>query len=68
MSISEEEIISAIDALYREEQTKNVQSIIKAIKAKRRLRGAYINYNQYIAEIIDKSISYYTDYLAKNLS
>lgn len=67
MSITEQEIISAIDSLYREEQTKNVQTIVSAIKSKRRLRNASINYSQYIAEQIDKSISY-TEYLAEILS
>lgn len=67
MSITEQEIISAIDSLYREEQTKNVQTIVSAIKSKRRLRNASINYSQYIAEQIDKSISY-TEYLAENLA
>ena len=67
MSMTEQEIISTIDSLYREEQTKNVQAIVSAIKSKRRLRGAYITYSQYIAEIIDKSISY-TEYLSENSS
>ena len=67
MSITEQEIISAIDSLYREEQTKNVQTIVRAIKSKRRLRNASINYSQYIAEMIDRSISY-TEYLAENLA
>ena len=67
MSITEQEIISAIDSLYREEQTKNVQTIVSAIKSKRRLRNASINYSQYIAEQIDRSISY-TKYIAENLS
>lgn len=67
MSITEQEIISAIDSLYREEQTKNVQTIVSAIKSKRRLRNASINYSQYIAELIDKNISY-TEYLAENMA
>lgn len=67
MPITEKEIISAIDSLYREEQTKNVQMIVSAIKSKRRLRNGFINYSQYLAEIIDRSISY-TEYLAENLS
>lgn len=66
MLITEQEIISAIDSLYREAQTKNVQTIVSAIKSKR-LRNASINYSQYIAEQIDKSISY-TEYLAENLA
>lgn len=67
MLLTEQEIISAIDSLYREDQTRNVQTIVSDIKSKRRLRSASINYNQYIAEQIDKSISY-TEYVAKNLS
>lgn len=67
MSITEQEIISAIDSLYREEQTRNVKSIVSAIKSKRKLRNASINYGQYISEMIDRSINY-TEYLAENLA
>jgi len=65
--MTEEELIINTDALYKEEQTKDVRSIVSSIKAKRNLRGAHITYSQYVAEMIDKSISY-TDYLAENLN
>ena len=39
---------------------------IKKIKELRNSRNNYIGYSQYVAEMIDKSISY-TDYLSQNL-
>ena len=39
---------------------------IKKIKELRNSRDNYIGYSQYVAEMIDKSISY-TDYLSQNL-
>lgn len=65
--MTEQEIISAINNLYRQEQTRNVKCIVSAIKSKRKLRNASINYSQYIAEMIDRSINY-TEYLAENLA
>jgi hypothetical protein len=62
--MTEEELIINTDALYKEEQTKDVRSIVSSIKAKRNLRGAHITYSQYVAEM---SISY-TDYLAESLN
>lgn len=41
--MSEEEIIISIDALYKEEQTKDIRSIVSSIKAKKNLRSAHIN-------------------------
>jgi len=62
-----DEIYNDINEYYKSEQTKDIQSIISAIKSKRRLRNAYSTYSQYIAESIDKSINY-TDYIAENLN
>jgi hypothetical protein len=58
---------NSIDEYYKSEQTKDIQSIVSAIKSKRRLRNAYFNYNQYITESIDKSINY-TEYLSESLN
>lgn len=44
----------------------NMKDKIKKIKEIRRSRNNYINYSQYVAEMIDKSITY-TDYLSQNL-
>lgn len=54
--MSDEEMISnALNEYYKEQQTKDVRSIVSTIKSKRRLRGACISYNEYIAEMVDRS-------------
>jgi tRNA U34 5-carboxymethylaminomethyl modifying enzyme MnmG/GidA len=50
---------------------ESVKSLVKKIKQKRNgwknLKKAYVNYNEYLAESIDKSMRY-SEYVAENLS
>jgi hypothetical protein len=52
-------------------QEESIKSLVKKIKQKRdswrNLKGAYISYNEYLAETIDNSMKY-SEYVAENLS